>query len=95
MSGAGNGLADAWGVDPVRMHLPGPTVDGRAGTQYDSGMTRERSLFDTNDPDAEAAADARAEADVAEGRLIGHAAVRRWLASWGSSARKPRPQPGD
>jgi predicted transcriptional regulator len=58
-------------------------------------MTRERSLFDTNDPDAEAAADGRAEADVAEGRLIGHAAVRRWLASWGSSARKPRPHPGD
>ena len=54
-------------------------------------MTRERSLFDTNDPDAEAAADARAEADVAEGRLFDHAAVRRWLASWGRPARGPRP----
>jgi predicted transcriptional regulator len=77
------------------MRLPGRTVDGPTGTEYDAHMTRERSLFDTNDPDAEAAADKRAEADVAEGRLIGHAAVRRWLASWGSSARKPRPRPGD
>ena len=55
-------------------------------------MSRERALFDTSDPAAEAAADARAEADAAAGRVVSHAAVRRWLASWGSGARLPRPR---
>ena len=58
-------------------------------------MAQERSLFDQSDPAAEAEADTRAEADVARGRLIGHAAVRRWLASWGTGARLPRPHSGD
>lgn len=58
-------------------------------------MTRERSLFDKTDAAAEAAADARAERDVAAERLVGHSAVRRWLASWGSGARLPRPRIGD
>lgn len=58
-------------------------------------MAQERSLFDRSDAAAEAEADARADADVAEGRLIGHGAVRRWLASWGSGARLPRPRAGD
>jgi hypothetical protein len=54
-------------------------------------MTRERSLFDHRDAAAEAESEARAEADLVEGRLIGHAAVRRWLASWGTGGRLPRP----
>jgi predicted transcriptional regulator len=58
-------------------------------------MAHERSLFDRNDAAAEAQADARAEADAAEGRLIGHGAVRRWLASWGTGKRLPRPQMSD
>ena len=58
-------------------------------------MAREKSLFDTGDPQAEAAADARAEADVAAGRLIGHDAVKRWLASWGTATPLPRPRVGD
>ena len=57
-------------------------------------MAREKTLFEETDPSAEAAADARAEADVAAGRLIGHGAVKRWLASWGSGARLPRPRVG-
>ena len=57
-------------------------------------MTREKSLFDQNDPAAEAAADARAEADVKAGRLIGHDAVRRWIASWGTDKPLPRPKSG-
>lgn len=55
-------------------------------------MSRERALFDTSDPAAEAAADARAEADAAAGRVVSHSAVRRWLASWGTGARLPRPR---
>jgi predicted transcriptional regulator len=58
-------------------------------------MAHERSLFDRSDAAAEAAADARAEADVSSGRLIGHSAVRRWLASWGTGARLGRPHIGD
>jgi predicted transcriptional regulator len=58
-------------------------------------MSREKSLFDQADPSMEAAADARAEADVKAGRLIGHGVVRRWLASWGSAKPLPRPQVGD
>ena len=58
-------------------------------------MTRERSLFDQSDPAAEAEADARAEADVREGRLISHAAVKRWIKSWGSARPLPRPEIGE
>ena len=58
-------------------------------------MTRERSLFDESDPAAEAAADARADADVKAGRLISHDAVKRWIASWGSDKPLPRPEIGD
>jgi predicted transcriptional regulator len=71
--------------------LTPPAVAG----DYIARMARKHSLFDRTDPAAEAAADARAERDAAEGRVIGHPAVRRWLASWGSGARLPRPRSGD
>lgn len=58
-------------------------------------MAREKSLFDSTDPGDEAAADARADADVAAGRLIGHAAVKRWVASWAAAKPLPRPHVGD
>lgn len=57
-------------------------------------MSHEKSLFDDRDDGAEAAADARAEADVRAGRLIGHDAVKNWLRSWGSSPSR-RPHVGD
>lgn len=56
---------------------------------------REKSLFDESDDTAEAAADARADADVEAGRLIGHDAVKRWVASWGSDKPLPCPAIGD
>jgi predicted transcriptional regulator len=56
-------------------------------------MTAEKSLFDS--PEAEARSEARAESDVRAGRLISHKAVRRWLSSWGSEKRLPRPRPGE
>lgn len=58
-------------------------------------MSREKSLFDDHDESAEAAADARAEADVRAGRTIGHDAVKRWLRSWGTAEPLPRPHVGD
>jgi hypothetical protein len=60
---------------------------------YIGRMTVEKSLFDS--PEAEAKSEARAEADVKAGRVISHEAVRRWLSSWGSSKRLPRPRPGE
>jgi predicted transcriptional regulator len=56
-------------------------------------MRTERILFDS--PEAQARSEARANADVDAGRLISHGAVRRWLASWGSGKRLPRPRAGD
>ena len=58
-------------------------------------MEHERTLFDRSDPAAEAEADTRAEADVREGRLISHDAVRRWLLSLGTADPLPRPRVGD
>ena len=58
-------------------------------------MNIEKTLFDSSDAGAEDKADARAEADAREGRLISHGAVRRWLSSWGSAKPLPRPRRGD
>lgn len=58
-------------------------------------MGSEKSLFDTTDPAAEAEADRRADADVAAGRVISHAAVKRWLQSWGTDKPLPRPRVGN
>ncbi|GHH13954.1 hypothetical protein GCM10008023_15170 [Sphingomonas glacialis] len=60
-----------------------------------ASMDPKPTLFESVDPAAEAAADERAEADVAAGRLISHEAVKRWAASWGSDAPLPRPRIGD
>ncbi len=58
-------------------------------------MTREKSIFDESDHATEAAADARAEADVHAGRLISHEAVKRRVASWGTENPLPRPESGE
>lgn len=55
----------------------------------------EQGLFDKVDTAAEAEADARAEADVAAGRLISHEAVRRWLLARAEGRSVPRPRVGD
>jgi hypothetical protein len=48
-------------------------------------------LFEAFDEEAEAAADAEAEADVAAGRLVPHDEVAAWLDTWGTSDFKPAP----
>ena len=53
------------------------------------------SVFDEADDAEEAAADARAEADVVAGRVVSHEAVSRWLQSWGKAERLPRPKCGE
>lgn len=54
-------------------------------------MKAERAIFESVDPAAEAAADARAEADIRAGRVVDHADVAAWLAAWGDARRKGRP----
>lgn len=58
-------------------------------------MKIEPSLFDEIDDEVEAAADARAEADLAAGRLISQEAVSRWLASWAKGSPTAPPKSGD
>lgn len=58
-------------------------------------MKIEPAIFDDVDAEAEAAADARAEADVAAGRVISHEAVSRWLSSWAQGDPLPPPDVGD
>ena len=67
--------------------LDGGAVVGR-------GVTNRSTLFDKPDPQREAEADARAEADVREGRLVSHDPVKKWLSSWGSGRRLARPRAG-
>ena len=55
----------------------------------------EPSIFDVVDETAEAAADARAEADAAAGRVISNEAMVRWFASWGTANPLPRPKCGE
>ena len=54
-------------------------------------MNAERAIFDKIDQDAEAAADARADADILAGRVIDHAEVAAWLAKWGTTDETPPP----
>jgi predicted transcriptional regulator len=55
----------------------------------------EPSLFDDANDDVEAAADARADADIAAGRVISHLAMKRWLLSWGKPDESPVPKFGE
>ena len=54
----------------------------------------EPSLFDEIDDAAENAADTRAEADIAAGRVISHDAMKAWLLSWSTPNELPPPRIG-
>ena len=54
-------------------------------------MNAERAIYERDDPEAQAAADARAEADIAAGRVVDHTDVAAWLATWGTPNEKPAP----
>lgn len=53
-------------------------------------MEAERAVFDP--VNAEAAADVRAEADIAAGRVVDQSQVADWLAKWGTSDEVPAPR---
>jgi predicted transcriptional regulator len=54
-------------------------------------MNAERAIYEQQDLDAEAASDARAEADIKAGRVVDHEDVAAWLATWGTPDEKPVP----
>jgi predicted transcriptional regulator len=58
-------------------------------------MKHEPDIFDSIDPEAEAASHARGIADLDAGRTVSHEAVVKWLRSWGSGKRLPPPKVGD
>ena len=58
-------------------------------------MKHEPDIFDSIDPEAEAASHARGIADLDAGRTVSHEAVVNWLRSWGSGKRLPPPKVGD
>ena len=58
-------------------------------------MEIQPDIFDEIDDAAEAAADARAEADLAAGRVVSHQAVSRWLSSLAEGNPEPPPEVGD
>ncbi len=58
-------------------------------------MKHEPDIFDSIDPEAEAASHARGIADLDAGRTVSHEAMVKWLRSWGSGKRLPPPKVGD
>jgi predicted transcriptional regulator len=57
--------------------------------RYVRAMKHEPGIFEHPDPEAIAAADARAEADIVAGRVHSHQIVGEWLATWGKPGRLP------
>lgn len=58
-------------------------------------MKSEPSIFDEVDQTAEDAADLEALADLDAGRTVSHAAVKRWLQTWGTADELAPPRTGD
>lgn len=54
-------------------------------------MRHESGIFEEPDLKAEAASIARAEDDIATGRVISNAEVIEWLRTWGTPEEKPAP----
>ena len=55
----------------------------------------EGDLFDIPNEAGDAASDARAETDIAAGRMVSNEAVMRWLASLATDKPLPRPKCGE
>ncbi|MDR3524072.1 MAG: CopG family transcriptional regulator [Acetobacteraceae bacterium] len=55
---------------------------------------KSRSIFNPpRDAVEESRLDALADADIEAGRFVAHDDVVKWLQSWGTSDKLPRPQP--
>ncbi len=58
-------------------------------------MKPEPSIFDDVNEAADEAATREGEADIDQGRVVSHDAMKAWLLSWGSSDERPPPKVGD
>ena len=58
-------------------------------------MKHEPDIFDHIDENADAESHRKGIADLDAGRTVSHEAVSKWLKSWGTGKRLPRPQIGD
>lgn len=75
------------------MRLTWGRLAKRVGGVYERGrMKHEPGIFENPDPAAEAAADERADADIAAGRHYPNDAVVAWLRTWGKPDFKPFPR---
>jgi predicted transcriptional regulator len=54
----------------------------------------EPSVLDDVDPKTEERALQEAEKDIEKGRVISHAAIKKWLRSWGKANELPPPKCG-
>ena len=63
--------------------------------QPDAVVDDDEDVFDTPDTEADEAAWLRGEADHAAGRTVSNEAVMRWLETWGTPNRLPRPKCGE
>jgi predicted transcriptional regulator len=53
-----------------------------------------KSIFDTEPDEAEEARlDAKADAEIDAGQFVPHTEVVKWLQSWGTPNKLPRPRP--
>jgi predicted transcriptional regulator len=55
-------------------------------------MGIEREISEALGEEDEAAADARAEADIEAGRFVEHDKVAEWLKTWGTPESRPMPR---
>ena len=55
-------------------------------------MKPDKALFSTDHATAEAASLAKAEQDIAAGRVVAHEEVAEWLKAWADGDRKPMPR---
>lgn len=53
---------------------------------------KQETVFDAPDDEHEETAWAEGEADIDAGRTVSHAAVARWLKSWGTAKELPAPR---
>jgi predicted transcriptional regulator len=64
-------------------------------TERGPGVDEEPGVFDVADAAADEAATLRGLADVEAGKVVSHAAMKRWLSSWGTDDPVPPPACGE
>lgn len=72
----------------------GLKLDRKSRRNYIMDMTSAATPIDQAEFEANSRAVAEARQAIAEGRVVDHEDVRRWLLSWGTEHELPRPKCG-